>query len=83
MKALEGGIRRRDGVAVRHAYSEAVGDLQAARSAVRTETGVIREKTRLPDSGLGEIMTGWQENTPKGYEEIVAEYFRRMAEGSK
>jgi hypothetical protein len=79
MKSVQEAVKSQDGVAVRRSYNGAIDALEAARKEIRAEIGLHRERSRLPESELREIMTGLQDGTPKGYEELVADYFRRMA----
>lgn len=79
MKAVETAASRQDGLRVRRSYSRAVDALAEARKSIRTEIGVHRENAVLPPAAAREIMMGLQEGTPEGYEELVADYFRRLA----
>ena len=79
MKKLEEASRYHNGLGVRHSYNGAIDSLVAARKEIRAEVGVHRERSKLPESTMREIVTGFKEGTPLGYEELVSEYFRRMA----
>ena len=57
-----------------------VDALGEARQAVKEETGLVREHSKLPAWMRDEISTGLQDGMPKGYEEMIAEYFRALAE---
>ena len=79
MKKMEEAARLQNGLGVRRSYNSAIDSLVESRKEIRAELGVHREQTRLPNSTMREIMTGFKEGTPKGYEELVSAYFRRMA----
>ena len=79
MKKLEEASRYHNGLGVRHSYNGAIDSLVAARKEIRAEVGVHRERSQLPESTMREIVTGFKEGTPLGYEELVSEYFRKMA----
>ena len=80
MKQLEGAIQKHDGIDVRRAFSRAVDALASANQSMKTETGLYRERTKLPSWMRDEIMTGFQDGTPRGYEEMISAYFRALAE---
>jgi len=80
MKNLEQSARKVDGVGVRRSFSRAVDALGEAKKAVRVEVGLHHERVKLPEWMRNEIKTGLQDATPKGYEEMVSEYFRALAE---
>ena len=79
MQNVEAAAKAGDGLRVRRSYHDALDALVDARKNIRTEVGLHREQSQLPESALREIMMGLQEGTPKGYEELVSDYFRRMA----
>jgi hypothetical protein len=79
MKRLEEAARTADGLGVRRAYNRAVDALEDSRRAVRAETGLHQEYSRVPQSTWKEVMSGFGDGVPRGYEEMVSEYFRRMA----
>jgi hypothetical protein len=79
MKKLEEAARYQNGLGVRRSYNGAIDSLVEARKEIRSEVGVHRERSQLPESTRREIVTGFKEGTPMGYEELVSEYFRRMA----
>jgi len=83
MKRVETSLQQRDGLGVRRAFSRAVDALQEARHTVKAESGLMRERTKLPAWMRDEITTGWQEGVPRGYEEMVSEYFKALAEGAR
>jgi hypothetical protein len=80
MKKLEQSARQGDGIGVRRAFSQAVNALGDTKKAVRQETGLHREQVKLPDWYRDEIKTGLTDGVPKGYEEMVGEYFKVLAE---
>jgi hypothetical protein len=81
MSTLEQAARRNDGLAVRRAFSGAVDALGEARKTLADHAAVRREQNKLPSWQRDEIRTGVQDGVPKGYEEMVGEYFRALAEG--
>ncbi len=83
MKRFEEAAKRVDGLGVRRAYSRAVDALAESRRAVRAQAGLYRERLRLPEAIRSEIMAGLRDGTPRGYEDMAAEYFRRVAEGTR
>ncbi len=83
MSRLEEAAKKQDGLAVRQAFSRAVDGLEDARRSMRTEAGLHRERAHLPERVQRELMNGMQDSTPKGYEDMVADYFRQMAGGRK
>jgi hypothetical protein len=80
MKRFESAAARGDGLGVRRSYSRIMDELEGARAAIRAEVGLHREYSRLPERLREEIMTGLHDATPAGYEEMIAEYFRVLAE---
>ena len=83
MKRVETTLQQRDGLGVRRAFSRAVDALQEARQTIKAESRLTQERTKLPAWMRDEITTGWQEGAPRGYEEMVSEYFQALAEGAK
>jgi hypothetical protein len=83
MKRVEQSLAEQDGLGVRRAYSRAVDALQDAKQTVKAESSLMRERTKLPAWMRDEINTGLQDGAPRGYEEMVGEYFRQLAEGVK
>jgi hypothetical protein len=80
MKRMEQAATQGDGLGIRHAFSRAVDSLEDAREAVRSQAGLHREYSRLPEWKRKEIMTGLPDFMPPGYEDMIAEYFRALAE---
>ena len=83
MQRLELSLQQRDGLGVRRAFSRAVDALQEARQTVKAESSLTRERTKLPAWMRDEITTGLQDGAPRGYEEMVSEYFKALAENTK
>lgn len=81
MQRVETSLQQRDGLGVRRAFSRAVDALQEARQTVKAESRLTRERTQLPAWMRAEITAGWQDSVPRGYEEMVSEYFKALAEG--
>ena len=83
MKRVETSLQQRDGLGVRRAFSRAVDALQEARQTIKAESRLTQERTKLPAWMRDEITTGWQDGAPRGYEEMVSEYFRALAAGAQ
>jgi hypothetical protein len=81
MNQVEDAARKNDGLTVRRAFSQAVSALGAAKKTVADQAAVRREQDKLPPWVREEMRTGAQDAVPKGYEEMVAEYYRALAEG--
>jgi hypothetical protein len=81
MNQLEASARKNDGLTVRRAFNRAVDALGEAKQTVHEQAVVKREQNKLPTWMREEIRVGVQEGIPKGYEEMVGEYFRALAEG--
>ncbi len=80
MSALERHAQAASASGIRQSYSRAVDALKTAREAVRAETGLHREHSRLPDWMRSEISVGLQDGVPPGYEEMASEYFRQLSQ---
>ena len=80
MKTLEDAARKVDGATVRRSFSRAVDALSDAKKTMRAEVGLHTERVKLPQWMRNEIKSGFQDATPKGYEEMASEYFRVLAE---
>ena len=83
MKQFEAEATRGYGPGVRQAYSRVVDSLEEAKSVIRVQTGLRREENKLPPNMKDEIVTGLHDGVPAGYEQMAAEYFKRLAEESK
>jgi hypothetical protein len=81
MSRLEQAARKEDGLGVRRAFSQAVSGLDAAKDTLQSQIAVRREQDPLPPSVREQMRVGAQDGVPKGYEEMVAEYYRALAEG--
>jgi len=80
MRKFEDSARKGDGIGVRRAFSQAVDLLGEAKQSLRQETGLHRERVKLPPWYRDEIKTGLSDGVPRGYEEMVSEYFKTLAE---
>lgn len=80
MKQFETAARSGNGQVVRSSFSRIVDALYEARSVIRVEAGLHRDSSKLPKWARDEIMSGFREGVPRGYEDMVSEYFRVMAE---
>ncbi len=79
MTALEAAARRGDGPGVRQAFHRALDALKDAGRTLRTEKGLQMERAQLPGWVRDEILAGYREGMPRGYEDIVSAYFRSLA----
>jgi hypothetical protein len=80
MGRLEQAARKNDGLGVRRAFSQAVNGLGAAKQSAQSQMAVRREQDKLPPWVREQMRVGVQDGVPKGYEEMVAEYYRALAE---
>ncbi len=80
MNRLEQSARKDDGLGVRRAFSQAISALGAAKDTVQGQVAVRREQDKLPPWVREQMRVGLQDGVPKGYEEMVAEYYRALAE---
>ena len=81
MREVETLARRGRGGEIRRAYTEAAGALREARDGLRQEPVVRQERGGLSRQEAAALWTGLQEGVPVGYEDLVAAYYRRLAEG--
>jgi hypothetical protein len=81
MNGLEQAARKEDGLGVRQAFSQAVNALGAAKDKVQSQAALQRARDQLPPWMREQMRVGVQDGVPKGYEEMVAEYYRALAEG--
>jgi hypothetical protein len=81
MNRLEQAARKDDGLGVRRAFSQAVNALGAAQQTVQSQIAVRRQQDKLPPAVREQMRVGAQDGVPKGYEEMVAQYYRALAEG--
>jgi len=81
MARLEDAAAKNDGLALRRAFSQSVNALGRARTEIQHEAAVKREQTKLPTWVRDELRVGAQDGIPKGYEEMVGDYFKALAEG--
>jgi hypothetical protein len=81
MNQVEQAARKDDGLGVRRAFSQAVDTLGAAKDSLQSEIAVRRDADKLPSWVREQMSIGAREGVPKGYEEMVAEYYRALAEG--
>ena len=84
MKRMESAMAKKNGLEVRRSFSQALNNLSAAKKSIRAEATVNREKaSKLPGWQRDEIRSGLKEGVPKGYEQMIGEYFRALAEKNK
>lgn len=80
MKSLEKAASAGDPIGVRRAYSKILDRLYDTKTTARSATSARREEAKLPKKLRGEIMEGLRDGVPKGYERMVGEYFKAIAE---
>lgn len=80
MKAFEQQAQQARGGELRQSFDTAVGALRDARATVARETGLNRERAAMPHEEAAALWQGLRDGIPKGYEEMVSAYFRRLAE---
>ena len=83
MQTLEQSARQGQGGRINQKFSQIMDALHQARKSMRQEIGLRRERLRLPQQLRQEIMNGWREGIPRGYEELISEYFKSLAERRK
>jgi hypothetical protein len=81
MNRFEEAARKDDGLGVRRAFSQALSALGAAKETVQSQIAVRRQQDKLPPWVREQMRVGVQDGVPKGYEEMVAQYYRALAEG--
>jgi hypothetical protein len=81
MNKFEKAARSGEGLTVRRAFSQAVSTLGQAKEVVHGQAAVRREQSKLPTWVRDQLRAGAEDGVPKGYEEMVAEYYRALAEG--
>ena len=80
MIKLENAAARGEGIGMKQLHNRALDALKDSRQAIRIETGLRHEQTRLPPGLRTEILSGLRDGTPAGYEEVISEYFRAVAQ---
>lgn len=83
MKEFEMAAKKGDGLRLRRAYSRIVDHLRQSRKAVEGNGSIHREQSKLPDRYRKQIMKGLKDGVPKGYEKMIREYFKVLAEESQ
>ncbi|NLE66378.1 MAG: DUF4175 domain-containing protein [Lentisphaerae bacterium] len=80
MRKAEQSLQRRDGLGLRQAHARVLDALRESRDAIRNETGLRRERMNLPDWVRGEILGGGRDPVPRGFEQLVADYFKTLSQ---
>ena len=80
MRQVEAALRSKDGLGLRQSHTRVLDALRESRDAIRNETGLRRERMNLPDWMLGEILGGRRDPIPKGFEQLVADYFKTLSQ---
>ena len=80
MRKAEQSLQRRDGLGLRQAHARVLDALRESRDAIRNETGLRRERMNLPDWVRGEILGGARDPVPRGFEQLVADYFKTLSQ---
>jgi hypothetical protein len=81
MEKVEQAAQKGEGLAVRRAFNQAVSTLGQAKEVVNSQAAVRHEQSKLPTWVRDQLRAGAEDGVPKGYEEMVAEYYRALAEG--
>jgi len=80
MKQFENAVKTGKGPTIRKAYSRVLDHLSQSKRTIKSSSAVYREKIRLPEKMRSQIMSGLKDRPPKGYEAMIGEYFRVLAE---
>lgn len=80
MRRFEAAAKAGDGLAVRRSYTRVLDAMADAHRQAGRAALAHREENRLPDHLRAEIHAGYRDGVPTGYERLVAEYFRALAE---
>lgn len=83
MRRVETLAKAGNGAGIRRAFSEAVGAMREQRDVLREATEVRREHGGLSRQEAEALWSGLQDDVPAGYEDLVAAYYKRMAEGAR
>ncbi len=67
---------------IRRAFDATLASMRSLRRAVAAEAATRRERGALPRAEAEELWSGLRDDMPPGYEEIVAAYYRRLAESA-
>lgn len=79
MRQAQAALRRGDGIGLRQAHTRVLDGLRESRDAVRNETGLRRERMNLPKWVRAEILGALRDPVPKGFEQLVADYFTTLS----
>lgn len=80
MRQAESALQRQDGLGLRQSHTRVLDALRESRDAIRNETGLRREHMNLPEWVRGEILGGRRDSVPKGFEQLVADYFKTLSQ---
>jgi len=83
MRDIEALAKAGRGAGIRRAFSEAVGAMREERDTLRQETEVRREHGGLSRQEAAALWNGLQDDIPAGYEDLVAAYYKSLAEGGE
>ncbi len=83
MREVESLARAGSGAGIRRSFNAAIDTLREARGAISREAVTRRERGALPRQTAEALWAGLQDAMPPGYEELVAAYFRRLAESAQ
>jgi hypothetical protein len=81
MKRFEELARTGRGGEIKRVFDAATTTLRDAQASVAEASGVRREHGGLSNVEAAELWSGLRDDIPAGYEEIVAAYYKRLAEG--
>ncbi len=79
MRQAQAALRRGDGIGLRQAHTRVLDGLRESRDAIRNETGLRRERMNLPKWVRAEILGALRDPVPKGFEQLVADYFTTLS----
>ncbi|MGD0094359.1 MAG: hypothetical protein ABSE73_31005, partial [Planctomycetota bacterium] len=74
----EQAMKKGDGVGLRQAYKEAVGNLKKSDAAVGAE--IDRRRAEQAEDAKERVAGPEASSDPKGYEEMIGAYFKKVAE---
>jgi hypothetical protein len=82
MREVETLARAGRGGEIRRAFTAAEGSLREARDTLREDAVVHQERGGMSRQEAAALWTGLQDDIPAGYEDLIAAYYRRLAEGA-
>ena len=80
MKQFEQSAKQGYGPGIRRSFCRVIDAMEAAKKTINIETGLHKERSFLPQVIRDEITTGLRDGIPRGYEDMISEYFKNLAE---